>query len=147
VSEGAKLPVSQNALEALLDPKGQKGVQWRMQKLAAIRRLAKDGKTKAWLIWFLRTRTGLTLATARSLVEDAFLEEPKNETEEEPQVFDPDRISFMGQKGKKILKMRGFGETKMSKAPAGYVSRELRGEDVAAGKKHSTSSKSERTKP
>ncbi len=27
------LPVSQKDLEALRDPKGQKGVQWRMQKL------------------------------------------------------------------------------------------------------------------
>jgi hypothetical protein len=71
------LPLSQNDIDALLDPKGQKGVQWRMQKLQVIRKLVKEGKTKAWVVWFLRTRTGLTLPTARSLVEDAFLEEPK----------------------------------------------------------------------
>ena len=82
MSSEERLPPSQNDLEALLDPKGQKGVQWRMQKLGAIRRLVKSGKTKAWVVWFLRTRTGLTLSTARSLVEDAFLEEPKGGLED-----------------------------------------------------------------
>ena len=82
VSGEERLPPSQTDLEALLDPKGQKGVQWRMQKLSAIRRLVKSGKTKAWVVWFLRTRTGLTLQTARGLVEDAFLEEPKGGIED-----------------------------------------------------------------
>lgn len=77
-----KLPLSQRDIDALLDPKGQKGVQWRMQKLAVIRKLVKEGKSKAWVVWFLRARTGLTLPTARSLVDDAFLEEPKGELED-----------------------------------------------------------------
>ena len=124
MSEGSKLPISQSALEALLDPKGQKGVQWRMQKLSVIRKLVKEGKSNAWVVWFLRTRTGLTPATARSLVEDAFLEEPKGEAEDGPLMLFPT--------GKPPVRL--------------LVSRELRGKDVAAARKHSTSPKSKRTK-
>ena len=144
MGEEAKLPISQDDLDALRDPKGQKGVQWRMQKLAAIRRLVRDGKTRAWVIWFLRTRTGLTLPTARSLVDDAFLEEPKGEAE------DGRLWSYLRRPKAKSdnssRKMRGVGETRMSKALTGDVPRERIGKDAAAGKKHSTSSKSERTK-
>jgi hypothetical protein len=81
------LPVSQKDLEALRDPKGQKGVQWRMQKLDVIRKLVKAGKSRAWVIWFLRTNTGLTLPTAKALISDAFLEEPKGEAEEMPGIL------------------------------------------------------------
>ena len=82
LSGDERLPLSQNDIDALLDPKGQKGVHWRMQKLQVIRKLVKEGKTKAWVVWFLRTRTGLTSPTARGLVEDAFLEEPKGESQD-----------------------------------------------------------------
>ena len=145
MGEEAKLPISQSALEALLDPKGQKGVQWRMQKLSVIRKLVKEGKSKAWVVWFLRTRTGLTPATARSLVEDAFLEEPKGEAED----YGPLMSTTMMTKAQSDYwsrKMRGVGEGKMSKALAAHIS-ELRAKGFAAKKKHSTSSKSERTKP
>ncbi len=140
--EEAKLPISQNDLDALRDPKGQKGVQWRMQKLSVIRKLVKEGKSKAWVVWFLRTRTGLTPATARSLVEDAFLEEPKGEAEEGLLSSSISKSLW----GYVSRRRRVNGETKMSKTLTGYVSREPRGKDVATGKKHSTSSKSERTK-
>ena len=140
--EEAKLPISQNDLEALRDPKGQKGVQWRMQKLSVIRKLVKEGKSKAWVIWFLRTRTGLTPATARSLVEDAFLEEPKSEAEDGPLMSTT--MMTKAQSDYWSRKMRGIGETKKSKTLAGYVFGRLREIDMA--KKHSTSSKSGRSK-
>jgi hypothetical protein len=145
VVEGAKLPISQNDLDALRDPKGQKGVQWRMQKLSVIRKLVKEGKSKAWVVWFLRTRTGLTPATARSLVEDAFLEEPKGEAEEGLPMSTTGMTKAQSDYWC-YLRRRGIGETKKSKTLAGHIVRRLRGIDMAAAKKHSTSSKSERTK-
>ena len=98
------------------------------------------------MVWFLRTRTGLTPATARSLVEDAFLEEPKGEVEEGLLTSTTGMTrdwAFV----KRHDKRRGIGETKKSKTLTDHVFRRLRGIDMAGAKKHSTSSKSERTKP
>ena len=86
------------------DPKGQKGVQWRMQKLEVIRKLVKAGKSRAWVIWFLRTKTGLTLPTAKALVNDAFLEEPKGDADEIPATFGIYDMGFPDLQNKRLTK-------------------------------------------
>ena len=93
------------------------------------------------MVWFLRTRTGLTLATARSLVEDAFLEEPKSEAEEGLLTSTTGMTRDWA-----FVRRRGVGETKKSKTLTDHVVRRLRGIDMAGAKGHSVSSKSERTK-
>jgi hypothetical protein len=142
LSTEERLPPSQNDLEALLDPKGQKGVQWRMQKLSAIRRLVKSGKTKAWVVWFLRTKTGLTISTARSLVEDAFLEEPKGGIEDMAGVsfsIRDDRIGWKTRDGTVVsVKDRHASTKKLIDILSGK-----RGEGTEAKKSRSASAKSE----
>jgi hypothetical protein len=76
-------------------------------------------------------------------VEDAFLEEPKGEAEEGLLTS----TTGMTRDWAYVRRKRGVGETKKSKTLTDHVVRRLRGIDMAAAKKHSTPSKSERTKP